>query len=262
MTTPRIGGRPTDAVIQQQLTDQTKVQYADLRRTRGGLQQDVGYDRLIWMGLPYWAPTGAGVAIGTYNVPLGEGQTGPPQVRTLQMLPIEGVLQWIPPRVQSQMRVLPLVTDPAATEDELGQGQIWTAAQIRQRVSIGNAGLRIAWHGEYATHGGPYGLYEASLNRDLAVTFVEFQSEPLSNNPANGTVVLAFNACVSEFVRTGDVNGFVADVVLSPESDIYRPNYTPSTTVNPRAADAGTVSLLSNIARQASRGDDFPSDEF
>ena len=169
MTTPRVDTSPSWGTLAAALRNQAVITYADLRESRVGLLQDVGADRIIWMALPWWAPAGAGIQVATYT---RADET--PSSRRLQMLPIEGLLQWIPPRVQSQMRTLSLASDPDGGTEPTAD-QIWTAAQIRQRVIIGNAGLRVAWHEDYAVHGGPYGLFEASLNRDLALTFVEWQ---------------------------------------------------------------------------------------
>ena len=262
MVTPNIPtqgrqpGTPNFGTIAAALRNQHKITYADLRRSRIGLFQDVGADHYVWMALPYWAPQGAGIDVGGYTVTEGENTFH----RRLQMLPMEGLLQWIQPRIQSRLRTLSLAHDPEVEdEEELTANQIWTAAQIRQQVIIGSAGLRVAWHEDYAVHGGPFGLREAALNRDLALTFVEWQlQEPSLSFPINGRINLAFNACVSELTVTGDIDGFVGDAVLTPESLIYSPMSRTSTSPG-SATTAGDIGLITNLARQAQRGSDFPA---
>lgn len=261
MVTPNIAtqgrqsGAPNFGTIAAALRNQHKITYADLRRSRIGLLQDVGADHYLWIALPYWAPQGTGIDVGGYSVTEGERTFH----RRLQMLPMEGMLQWIQPRIQSGMRTLSLAHDPDVMDDNLSADRIWTRAQIRQQVIIGNAGVRVAWHEDYAVHGGPFGLRAASLNRELALTFVEWQlQEPSLSFPINGRINLAFNACVSELTVTGDIDGFVGDAVLSPESLIYSPMARTSTAPG-SANTAGDIGLITNLARQAQRGSDFPA---
>ena len=244
MTTPRSSADLNLSAIATQLGNSTVAPIGDPRALRLGLLQDEGRDKLLWMGLPYWAPTGVGIPAATYT------STEAPTNRTLQMLPVEGMLQFIEPRVASQDTQL--IVTGAVDDDDLILGS------FRTGILMGGAAVRVAWHEDYATHGGPYGLRAAALDIDLSLPWVYWQMQPTTDNPSAGRIISAFQAYVAEASIIETRDGKVGDFTLRLESRVFTPRLT--TMANPvGASQAGEVLLVDRpdwVDRRPDRGGD------
>ena len=143
-----------------------RLDWRDNDRFRIGMQHDDPNYLYLFMGLPIYAPVGNGVTI----------EIGPaPQ----QWLPVENIQQFIAPRVTSNNVPSQLLAGPNIGADARSD-EVPTIgrAQNRTNLTYGPATLRVLWHEDYLSHGGPYGLYQASVNMGLSVPWVYFQRDP------------------------------------------------------------------------------------
>lgn len=213
----------------------------DLRATRLGLFQDRGDDRYLWLGLPEYAPAGAGISLGSYTDSGGIS-------RTLQALPIPGVLQFIPPGYTSETREFNIT---GADHDGVPvRGLLQVSLKPR------DGALRIAWHEDFAEHGGPYGLRAWAETPALSLPMVEWQRIPTEDNSRAGRVIRAFNA-FAEVRETEAYDGIVVDVVLHLESRVWTPTLPIDRDSPPPLTMLGEVALISGPGfRAPDRGGD------
>lgn len=195
--------------------------FRDSDRFRIGIAHDNPNDLYLFMGLPLYAPSGQG------PVNQGGGTSGQ------QWLPIENIQEFIPPRITSNSVESLIQTGPYISADgdgnitenplpELGSpGAQPSLASVpftrgrghyRTAVKYGAASLRLLWKESYASHGGPFGLYQAAVNGALYIPFAYYQRD--ADTPANGKVLRSWTGFVAEFVETMTRQGRFVDIVI------------------------------------------------
>ena len=182
----------------------------DINFERVGLFQDLGTTRYLWMGLFTTFPGTGGAPATIRSAPRTAGIS----IGNHQYLPIEGLLEIILPSYRPRTANLQLRRD--------NEGPIVNAFSNRV-MHLKEGALRLAWHEEYATHGGTYGLRAAASNRDLAIPFLYWERKPTAEDPNAGKLIMAFNAFVANLVETVTPYGIVVDCSIYPESDLFYP---------------------------------------
>ena len=193
------------------------LEFRDSDRYRIGIAHDNPSNMYLFMSLPEYAIANQG--------PInqgGGGNTG------LMWLPIENIQEFIPPRITSN-RIESMVYDgPYITEDVPANVRPTVArANYRSIVQYGAASLRLLWKESYASHGGPYGLYQASINGSLRLTWAYYRRDP--ETPTNGRVVRLWTGYVAEFIETLNRQGRFVDIVIMPSASIRSQRVAPAT---------------------------------
>ena len=195
---------PPPAVVGSLVTGFNNLDFRDSDRFYQGVVHDNPYAMYLFMGLPLSAPSTAGpvIRIGTQN---------------RRWLPIENIQQFIAPAVTSENLPGEILRGPNIGDDAAAN-QVPTVAKANNRISItyGAASLRVLWNEEYASHGGPYGLYQASINMGLSVPWVYYQRD--FDRPTNGKIIRAWTGYVGELRDTLTRQGRVIDAFIYPDS--------------------------------------------
>lgn len=195
----------TVAEVGTMTTGFNNLEFRDSDRFYQGLVYDNPYAMYLFMGLPSDAPATAGPLINFGDTPQ-------------RWLPIENVQQFNAPAVTSmnlplEIREGPNIGGSAPTTP----GVVPTVARGNYRTNIqyGAASVRVLWNEEYASHGGPYGLYEASINMGLAVPWVYYQRN--FEHPERGKIIRLWHGYVGEFRDRLTRQGRIVDAVIYPE---------------------------------------------
>ena len=197
------------------------LSFRNADRFRIGVAHDNPNNLYLFMGLPLYAPSGQG------PVNQGGGTSGQ------QWLPIENIQEFIPPRITSNSVEAKIESGPYITVDDMDHisenplprigspGVKPSLAAVpptqgrghyRTQVKYGAASLRLLWKESYASHGGPFGLYQAAVNGALYIPFAYYQRD--IDTPARGKVLRSWTGFVAEFVETMTRQGRFVDIVI------------------------------------------------
>lgn len=174
-------------------------------RDRQGWVQDTGHSRVLLMSLPPYAPAGSGHLIGAR-----------------QYLPIEGLLEFQPPAVDSDIQ--PLAIKIGADTGDRG---VATRAEYQTVLKVTPGLARIAWSEHYASHGGPYGLRSAAYGKidppawiyyDRGNTDTPGLIGPLQTGQRRGAIIAFWVGFIKRFVERTLPGGVFVDLVLAAQN--------------------------------------------
>ena len=131
-----------------------RLTWRDLTDNQVGIQHDEAREYILFMGLPADAPDGYAP-----STTLSNGQKQ-------QWIPIENIQEMILPNIRSNV-----VQTPSYIGDYADSGIIMRTTR-RTNVQYTAGALRILWNQNFASHGGPYGLYQAAADMHRLVPFV------------------------------------------------------------------------------------------
>ena len=197
------------------------------------LQQDTGHNRLLLMKLPPYAPQSAGI-----------------EVAGAVYLPIEGLVEMQLPTISGQGSDVLLYQ-----EDERGEDELPVLVKGRRQVEkqFGGAALRVAWHEDYASHGGPYGLRAQAAavlpEPPLWVYYDRGQREIREAGalirPATGPRKIAeWTGWIDRYIERVTTTGIFVDFVLATQSRMEVINPFPGSETEAMSlavVDAGAV---------------------
>ena len=213
------------------------VSWRNIDALKRGLPHSDPQKDYLLMGLPLYANPLSGILAPEVN---GEQR---------QWLVLDGVQQMSMPLIASGLQDRPLgIGDGdyiAPDEDSsifVPPGETTRPADLRFTAGIGQsrggetgsgsvnavlyrpARVRVLWNDRFASHGGPYGLLQASLNGGIILPWALYQRD--FDTPANGKVLMSWEGFVSRFVRTTTRRGVIADAHIACYSGLttYRSN--------------------------------------
>ena len=169
--------------------------------------QDTGNDRVLLMSLPSFAPQGSGILLAGY-----------------QYLPIEGMLQLMPPGIASETQPLLVLEDVPNTGDDGIRAQ----AEYQTVIKFTRSRMRLQWTESYASHGGPYGLRRYAISKDTPPTWIYYDRGP-KGTTGQGRIIMFWNGFINRFQERVIPGGIFVDAQVTPETRIHLGREVPRT---------------------------------